>query len=93
MIQIGGVYTTTFSQKEGILLQKYCDRNGRGIEILFKSIGVRGRSDSSSMSHPPETEKDQKNFGNVHPASLYERFNWAFFRRNRREFKGKPVRY
>ena len=28
---------------EGILLQKYADRNGRCIAILFKSIGVRGR--------------------------------------------------
>ena len=45
MIQIGGVYTT-FSQEEGILLQKYRDRNGRCIAILFKTIGVRGRFDS-----------------------------------------------
>ena len=42
VIQIGGVYTT-FCQEEGILLQKYADRNGRCIAILFKSIGVRGR--------------------------------------------------
>ena len=45
MIQIGGVYTT-FCQEKGILLQKYRDRNGRCIAILFKSIGVRGRCDS-----------------------------------------------
>ena len=42
MIQIGGVYTT-FCQEEGILLQKYRDRNGRCIAIRFKSIGVRGQ--------------------------------------------------
>ena len=42
---IGGVYTT-FCQEEGILLQKSCDRNGRCISILFKSIRVRGRFDS-----------------------------------------------
>ena len=41
MIQIGGVYTT-FCQEEGILLQKYRDRNGRCIAILFKSIRVGG---------------------------------------------------
>ena len=35
-----------FLPKEGILLQKYRDRNGRCIAILFKSIGVRGRFDS-----------------------------------------------
>ena len=45
VIQIGGVYTT-FCQEEGILLQKYHDRNGRCIAILFKSIGVRSRIDS-----------------------------------------------
>ena len=45
MIQIGGVYST-FCQEEGILLQKYRDRNGRCSAILFKSIGVRGRFDS-----------------------------------------------
>ena len=42
MIQIGGVHTT-FCQEEGILLQKYRDRNGRCIMILSKSVGVRGR--------------------------------------------------
>ena len=52
MIQIGGVYTT-FCQEEVILLQKYCDRNGRCIAILFKSIGVRGRFDSPDVP-PPE---------------------------------------
>ena len=44
MIQIGGVYTN-FCQREGILLQKYRERNGRCIAILFKSIGVMGRFD------------------------------------------------
>ena len=39
MIQIGGVYTT-FCQEEGIVSQKYRDRNGRCITILFKKIGV-----------------------------------------------------
>ena len=43
--KVGGVYTT-FCKEEGILLQKYRDRNGRCIAILFKSIGVRGRFDS-----------------------------------------------
>ena len=47
MIQIG-VYTT-FCQEEGIHLQKYRDRNGRCIAILFKSIGVRGRFDSPEL--------------------------------------------
>ena len=46
VIQIGGAYTT-FCQNEGILLQKYRDRNGRCITILFKGIRVRGRFDSS----------------------------------------------
>ena len=45
VIQLGGVLTT-FCQEDGILLQKYRDRNGRCIAILFKSIGVRGRFDS-----------------------------------------------
>ena len=62
MIQIGGVYTT-FCQEEGILLQKYRDRNGTCIAILFKSIGVRGRFDSpesennSDHPHPPYLQK------------------------------------
>ena len=43
--EFGCVYTT-FCQEKGILLQKYRDRNGRCIAILFKSIGVRGRCDS-----------------------------------------------
>ena len=49
MIHVGGVYTT-FCQEEGILLQKYRDRMGRCIAILFKSIGVRGRCDSPDYS-------------------------------------------
>ena len=48
MIQIGGVYTH-FCQKEGILLQKYRNRNGRCIAILFKRIGVRGRFDRADF--------------------------------------------
>ena len=35
VIQIGGVYTTTFCEGEGILLQKHRERNGRCIAILF----------------------------------------------------------
>ena len=35
-----------FCQEGGILLQKYRDRNGRCIAVLFKSIGVRGWFDS-----------------------------------------------
>ena len=38
VIQICGVYAT-FCQDEGILLQKYRDRNGSCIAILFRSIG------------------------------------------------------
>ena len=45
MIQIGH-FLTTFCQEGGILLQKYRDRNGRCIAILFRSIGVRGQFDS-----------------------------------------------
>ena len=41
MIQIGGVYTT-FCQEEGILLQKYRDRNGRCIAILFSKVSGSG---------------------------------------------------
>ena len=42
--QIGGVYTT-LCQEEGILLQKYRDRNGRLIAMLFRSSGVSCRFD------------------------------------------------
>ena len=49
MIQIGGAYAT-FGQQEGILVQKYRDRDGRRIAILFKSIGVSGRFDSPDLS-------------------------------------------
>ena len=56
MIQIGGVYTT-FCQREGILLQKYRDRNGRCTAILFKNIGVRGRCDfSDNFGGAPNVE-------------------------------------
>ena len=48
MIQIGGVYITV-CQREGILLQKYSDRNGTYIAILFTSTGVRGRFDSPDL--------------------------------------------
>ena len=48
MIQIGGVYTTV-CQREGILVHKYRDRNGRCIAILFQSIRVRGRFDSPEL--------------------------------------------
>ena len=51
VIQIGGVYTT-FCQEEGIRLQKYRDRNGRGIAILFK-IANRQRSAHAANSHKP----------------------------------------
>ena len=44
---------TTFCQEKGILLQKYRDRNGRCIAILFKSIGVRGRCDSPDSYRDP----------------------------------------
>ena len=40
-----------------MLLQKYRDRNGRCIAILFKSIGVRGRFDSPEYvtgTNPPK---------------------------------------
>ena len=57
MIQIGGV-PTTFCQEEGILLQKYRDRNGRCIAILFKSIGVRGRFDSPENWRVPNPPGD-----------------------------------
>ena len=50
MIRSGGVYTN-FCQAEGILLQKYRDRNGRCIAILFKSIGVRGLLDSPEFGN------------------------------------------
>ena len=38
MIQIGGKYTI-FCQEGGILLQKYRDRKGRCIVLLFKVSG------------------------------------------------------
>ena len=41
MIQIGGV-CTTFCQIEGILLQKYRDRNGRCIAILLQKYQGQG---------------------------------------------------
>ena len=41
VIQIGGV-STTFCQEEGILLQKYRDRNERRIAILFRKYRGQG---------------------------------------------------
>ena len=61
MIQIGGV-CTTFCQEEGFLLQKYRDRNGRCIAILFKGIGVRGRFDS------PDLRRRRAPYTNKHKA-------------------------
>ena len=63
MIQIGGVYTN-FCSEEGILLQKYRDRNGRCIAILFKSIGVRGRFDSPDIKRKKgNKDRDQRAHG------------------------------
>ena len=45
-----GSACAAFSQEEGILSQKYHDRNGRRIAILFKNIGVRGQVDMT----PPD---------------------------------------
>ena len=50
VIQIGGV-CSTFCQEEGIVLQKYRDRNGRCIAILFKSIGAKGRLNSPEFGY------------------------------------------
>ena len=61
MIQIGVVYTT-LCQREGILLQKYHDRNGRYIAILFKVLGsgvdlteLINMADNSNRSWPQPT--------------------------------------
>ena len=54
VIQISGAYAT-FCQEGGILLQKHGNRNGRCIAILFTSIGVRGRFDSSDKSSSTRT--------------------------------------
>ena len=76
MIQIGGVYTT-FCQEVGILLQKYRDRNGRCIAILFKSIGVRGRFDSPELPSTPVVQsywawsKDSAEFSGGARTRLY----------------------
>ena len=46
VIQLGGIYTH-FCQEEGILLQKYHNRSGSRIAILFhRSIEFRGRFES-----------------------------------------------
>ena len=42
MIEIGGVYTT-FCQEEGMLLQKYRDRNG-GVPRYFSKVSGSGVS-------------------------------------------------
>ena len=41
MIQIGGVYATA-NRQEGILLQRYCDTNGRSIADAFQKYGGQG---------------------------------------------------
>ena len=43
-MHMGGVYTAS-NQEGSILWQKSRYRNGRGIEVLFKSSVVRGRCD------------------------------------------------
>ena len=48
-MQMGGVYIAS-NQEEGILLQKYHNRNGRRTARLFTIIGVRGRCDSPECS-------------------------------------------
>ena len=58
----------TFCQEERILLQKYRNRNGRCVAILFKSIGVRGRFHShatclAKCQQDFETDKGLKFFG------------------------------
>ena len=40
-------------EREGVLSQKYRDRNGRCIAILFESVGVGGRFDSRDISRLP----------------------------------------
>ena len=47
MVKVG--VCTTLCQEERILLQKYRNRNGRCIAMLFKGIGVRGRFDSPEL--------------------------------------------
>ena len=78
MIQIGGVYTTV-CQEEGILLQKYRDRNGRCIAILFKCIGVRGRFDPPEVfvKHIPPIRWDMYN----HVVDAQELQQWAAARK------------
>ena len=53
VMQICGAYCT-FCQEEGIFLQKYRNRNGRCIAILFESIRVRGLCDSCERSSARE---------------------------------------
>ena len=55
MIPIG-VYTT-FCQEEGILLQKYRDRNGRCVATLFRNIGVRVGLTLPNFLHPNPSNK------------------------------------
>ena len=64
MIQIGGVYTT-FCQEEGILLQKYHDRNGRCTAILLQNYWGQGSirlSWSLLLAHTPKPEISRRRF-------------------------------
>ena len=61
MIQIVGVYTT-FCHEEGIFLQKYRDRNGKSVAMLFKSIGVKGQCHSPDVSMFQKTAHLQPGF-------------------------------
>ena len=71
MIQGGGVYATFCQEEEGMLLQKYHDRRGRCITILFnKSIGVGGRCDSPDLACTP-TPKQFPLFEGVLPTRAY----------------------
>ena len=73
MTQIGGDYTlyTTLCQDEGILLQKYRNKNGRCAVILSKSIGVRDRFDAPdarlayNIDRLLRTEQRKKGPGNI----------------------------
>ena len=58
MIQTGGVYTT-FCQEEGILVHKFCNRNGRCIAILSQSIKVGGRFDSPDKWVVAKLQEDE----------------------------------
>ena len=61
MAQIGGAHTT-FCQEDAILLQKYRNRSGRRIAVLFKSIRVRCRFDSSDNQEEDNPREGQAAF-------------------------------